>query len=440
MNTRQEALIGEAAREVLRTNDTGTLIKAAPLLYPHQWSWDAAFVSIGLATFDIPRALAELEHLRQAQWSSGMIPHIVFSDTPGYFPDVTRWATTSQSPPGVATSGICQPAVQGIALRRIRQRAAGGRHERTVLDYLRRTFDSWLAWHRWLHDVRGADGSGLLTIHHGWESGMDNSPRFDAAYARVVPGELAPFVRTDTAKVADAGQRPSDLEYARYLWLVQQLADVGYRDAEIAETCDFAVKDVFASAIYAVACDDLAALAGELGRDTDARALRGWAAAATRAVDATIDPATGLARDIDVRAGEAISVPCISGFAPLVSTRDAGVRRRQEAVLAGADWLGAPGLAYRVPCSTASPSPEFRPRQYWRGPNWPVLTWFLAFQARRYGSRELFESLRSESLAQLADLQFGEYYEPFTAEPLGSRRQSWTAAVALEWVAEELAD
>lgn len=166
---RDELRIADAARDVLRTNDTGTLVKAAPDLYPHQWSWDAAFIAIGLATFDIPRALAELEHLRRAQWASGMIPHIVFSDAPGYFPDAARWRTADLSPPGVATSGICQPAVHTIALRRIRQRAAGGPHEAAVLDYLARTFDSWLAWHRWLHDVRGGDGSGLLTIHHGWE-------------------------------------------------------------------------------------------------------------------------------------------------------------------------------------------------------------------------------------------------------------------------------
>ncbi len=440
MNTSRSPVgerIADAAREVLSTNDTGTLVKAAPNLYPHQWSWDAAFVAIGLATFDIPRALAELEHLRRAQWASGMIPHIVFSAGSGYFPDAARWRTSSLSPPGVATSGICQPAVHAIALRRIRQRAAGGPDERAVASYLERTFDSWLAWHRWLHDLRGADGSGLITIHHGWESGMDNSPRFDAAYARVVPGDLEPFMRTDTAVVADAGQRPTNAEYARYLWLVQQLADVGYRDADADEVCDFAVKDVFASAIFAVACDDLATIADELGREADAASLREWALASAQAVDSTIDPATGLACDVDLRAGGQISVPCISGFAPLLSSRDQAVRAAQERRLAGPDWLGDPRLALRLPCSTSPTSDRFRARQYWRGPTWPVLTWFLAFQAGRNGNQELYEGLREAALSQLSDLQFGEYYEPFTGEPLGSLRQSWTAAVALEWLAPD---
>jgi hypothetical protein len=31
--------------------------------------------------------------------------------------------------------------------------------------------------------------------------------------------------------------------------------------------------------------------------------------------------------------------------------------------------------------------------------------------------------------------QFAEYLEPYTGEPLGSMDQSWTAAVALDWLA-----
>ncbi len=46
-------------------------------------------------------------------------------------------------------------------------------------------------------------------------------------------------------------------------------------------------------------------------------------------------------------------------------------------------------------------------------------------------------ALRNHGLAQLSDGRFGEYYEPFTGEPLGSDGQSWTAAVALDWLAHQ---
>jgi hypothetical protein len=45
--------------------------------------------------------------------------------------------------------------------------------------------------------------------------------------------------------------------------------------------------------------------------------------------------------------------------------------------------------------------------------------------------------MRRETLAQLAEGGFAEYFEPFTGEPLGSTEQSWTAAVALDMLAAE---
>jgi hypothetical protein len=45
--------------------------------------------------------------------------------------------------------------------------------------------------------------------------------------------------------------------------------------------------------------------------------------------------------------------------------------------------------------------------------------------------------LRSASLRQLGDEMFAEYYHPVTGAPLGSLHQSWTAAVALDWLLDE---
>ena len=52
--------IAARAAYILRDNSTGLITKAAPALYPHQWSWDAAFNAIGLASVDLPRARLEL--------------------------------------------------------------------------------------------------------------------------------------------------------------------------------------------------------------------------------------------------------------------------------------------------------------------------------------------------------------------------------------------
>jgi hypothetical protein len=39
-----------------------------------------------------------------------------------------------------------------------------------------------LAFHRYLLTARDPEKSGLVTIFHPWESGFDNSPRWDAAF------------------------------------------------------------------------------------------------------------------------------------------------------------------------------------------------------------------------------------------------------------------
>ena len=48
---------------------------------------------------------------------------------------------------------------------------------------------------------------------------------------------------------------------------------------------------------------------------------------------------------------------------------------------------------------------------------------------------ERAERLRRTALEQLMAGGFAEYYEPFTGDPIGSLAQSWTAAVALDWMA-----
>ena len=257
------------AAYLLRGNDLGVMTTAAPLLYPHMWSWDAAFVSIGLAPLSVERAVVELDTLLSAQWRNGMIPHIVFANgVDGYFPGPARWATSAlavNAPRNRHTSGITQPPVHAIAVQRILDHArTRGRSTRAVAEaFLDRRWDDLVRWHRWLADARDQKSHGRVTLYHGWESGMDNSPRWDSAYANVVPGTVPEYQREDNAIVTDASQRPSDVEYDRYLWLLEEMKSARYDDELLPKVMSFAVEDVFVSAILSVACTVLA----EIGED-----------------------------------------------------------------------------------------------------------------------------------------------------------------------------
>ncbi len=115
-----------AAIEVLRRNDLGGWTKAAPRLYPHQWSWDSAFIAIGLAHVDTARAAQELrEPLRGAvgdraacrtSSSTRMCRPTAISRTPNAG---TCANLSADVPAGKLTSGLIQPPVHAIAAWRI---------------------------------------------------------------------------------------------------------------------------------------------------------------------------------------------------------------------------------------------------------------------------------------------------------------------------------
>src|SRR5215475_11435083 len=269
------------AAYILRDNSAGLITKAAPSLYPHQWSWDAAFNAAGLAVVDLPRARLELDSLFAGQWRNGMIPHIVFDPAAmGYAPGPEQWQCaryTDEAPIAPATSGICDPPVHAIAVARILEVAAahGGREAELTLGWAAHLYPRLLAWHRFLARDRADKETGLMTLFHGWESGTDNSPRWDAPYAGVKVGPGLPlYERKDKEHVSDAAQRPTDREYDRYLWLVEEAKRASYDAGLLRQTGSFQVGDVLFTAIFACASDLLAALAVRLHHYDDAAELK----------------------------------------------------------------------------------------------------------------------------------------------------------------------
>jgi glycogen debranching enzyme len=430
------------AAQVLRGNDRGVLTVASPHLYPHMWSWDAAFIAIGLARLSTGRALTELETLMAAQWRNGMVPHIVFTEgEAAYEPGPDRWscrALSPDAPKGPATSGLIQPPVHGVAVRRILDaaRCADAAERRDVAERIRGLWPSLLSWHRYLATQRDPDGRGLVTIYHGWESGLDNSPRWDEPYAAVMPGpRFVPFRRADLHALGDgtasAAQRPTDADYAKYQWLIEELRQARYDDARARRTLSFQVADVFVGAIFAAANEELATVGDELGLP-GVDELIGYADRFRRGVVGTADE-RGFAADLDLRAGTTLRTDTIAGFAPLLcGGLDPARQRTLLTTLTSPEWCGNPGFVYALPPSTSPASPAFDPMKYWRGPQWPPVTWLLIWGLERCGEQEVAHGLREAALDQLADGLFAEYYQPFTGEPLGARSQSWTAAVALD--------
>src|SRR5215212_2795613 len=115
---------------------------------------------------DNRRATDELETLFTGQWSTGKVPHIVFNpEAPpkSYFPDAERWnssALSADAPTGSHTSGLCQPPVHAIAVRRIWETSRGKEEERVerARRFLKANYPRLFAWHRYLATARDPEG------------------------------------------------------------------------------------------------------------------------------------------------------------------------------------------------------------------------------------------------------------------------------------------
>ena len=440
-----EDIIARAAA-VLRENDMGGWTRASPTLYPHQWSWDSAFIAIGLAHLDTGRAAGEIRSLTEHQWENGKIPHIVFNpDAPpeSYFPGPEHWASAANAPDAptgpATTSGLCQPPVHALAaLRILRIAEARGEGVAEARTFLGEIYPKLLAWHRYLATARDPEGSGLVTIYHPWESGTDNSPRWTPALERVEVGEIPDYERHDLGHV-DPSERPTGYEYDRFIWLVEVIKETGCDDDVLYEECPFLAKDVLASAILIRANEALLEIAEVVDAPkVDWATLRAWIEQGRAGLEERWSPDLGLCTDYDLRAGEPLAARTIAGFAPLI----AGTGREDHLrdllrILDSRVFTGNPDLRWPLPPSTSPHERGFRPRSYWRGPVWPVMNWLLWWSLQRSDERKRAARLKDYSLTQLSDGRFGEYYEPFTGEALGSDDQSWTAAVALDWLAED---
>ena len=237
MQNADERLV-QQARMVLDFNWTGEYTMPGPRLYPHQWSWDSAFIAMGYSRYDQERAVRELSHLFGSQWKSGLLPQIVFNPLfSEYFPGMEFWHAerSPDAPRDRKTSGVVQPPVHATAVLYVYQHA---KDLAAAEGFLEHAFPKLLAWHEYLHRERDPEDEGLVYIRHPWESGMDNSPMWDSIMERVQlrPDQIPQYRRADIHFVA-AGDRPLDAAYDRFAYLVKLFADRDYDEARIREDC-----------------------------------------------------------------------------------------------------------------------------------------------------------------------------------------------------------
>ena len=429
-DTSHDGGLRAAAIRVLLGNWTGTGTVPSRSLYPHQWSWDSAFIAIGLRHLSPRRAQRELESLLGAQWGDGRVPHIVFNPAvprDAYFPGPAFWRSAeagrgSGAPAGTETSGIVQPPVHALAAWLVHL-ADPAESERR--NFLRRMGPRLEAWHRYLTERRDLGGHGLAAVLHPWEPGLDNSPCWDVPLGRVRPAPEDSYRRVDLDhSVAD--DRPTDLDYARYVRMAREYRDHGYDDTA---PHAFRVEDPGFNTLLVASEYALAEIAAATGGDPEPARRR--ARRITEAMTARLwDPRRRIFAPRDLHDDRLLPVVAVNGLLPLAVP---GLPRRFAEPLLET----AAGERFRLGQVRLVPSfdltdPEFDANRYWRGPSWFNTAWLVHRGLVALGATDQAAALRAQILHDAHVSDFAEYVNPLTGAGRGIRDFSWTAALALD--------
>lgn len=416
------------AREVLQKNDRGGYTVPRPGLYPFQWNWDSSFVSLGFAVIDESRAWEELETLFKGQWANGMVPHIVFhKDDDSYSPGPGQWGAHNGS--GLNTSAISNPPVAGISVKRLLKDAEDQ-------DFARRKaaglFPKLYAWHKWFHEVRDPEGTGLVMTYHPWETGRDNSHDWKSLLPRVPLDNLRPYKRKDTEHV-DADQRPDKSEYDAFMALVQFFRDHGFDEAYFYENSPFKIADTTINFILAKADLDLIWVAEHLDADkyaAEIAQLKAWHKVSLKGLERLWDAEQGAYTPLDMKTGK--HVKGISSGTFLSFLADLDHKDREHRQIEILESWHEKGLL--VP-SYDPEHADFEPQRYWMGPVWTVVNYLIYEGLNSCGYDEMARKVAVDTMIALKKGSVSEYFNPLTAEGLGGKDFSWTSALWLYWLA-----
>jgi len=372
--------VKSAARGVLQSawrNDRGYCLPNADV-YPHMWLWDSCFHSIAWASLGDQRGVVELGHALHMQFSNGFLPHMVYEG-----PD------TVYRGPRFDVSCFTQPPVYSLAMTWARRNGLAvpddlpGRIGRALSYFTTRRFRD-----------------GLAFVVHPWETGCDDSPRWDSWYGG------------------------SDWDAPAWLARDQELvAATQFSDDE--GDAVWNTEFVCAPSLFNGILSHAFLLASELTGD---RAQRRASFEIGEAMDELLwDDTQGLYVDRPlVGGGDSHRAPTLDGvLSALGSVRPERARACLDHLRDPSAFAAPWGLRY-LPAR----DPRYLPDAYWRGPAWPQLE-FLAVQAcRRWGDKDLADQISRRGRQAIVRSGWSEYWNPETGAGRGARPQTWASLAA----------
>jgi len=409
-------------------------------LYPFQWNWDAGFHAIGWMYIDTSKAMDEIRSIFKGQWRNGMLPHIVFHETnDNYFPgpDVWKIFASENSPTGIKTTGITQLPVFGFILERILQIADAEHLD--INSFIEEIFPKIVDSHRYLYTHRDPFNEGLPCLFHNWES-TDNSPIWDTVWENMDLSnarDVAEY-RKDNKKI-DSSMRPTDLDYKRYIHLIDLLVSNKYNEDQILESYPFLVQENMFIAFLIRSNEALIKIGKKIGWCT--KELENWQLLSKSNFNNKFwctEQKTYYPFDLNTNSliKKDIVGAMVALFAGIPSVEQANdlVIKMKNEFIQNPSWFLCP--------SYSSDAIDFEAKRYWRGPLWPNVNWILYHGLMRYGFNDLANKIKEQTLYLIEEYGMFEYFDPtpennnseiINKKGLGGSDFSWTAAIYLDF-------
>ncbi len=338
-----------------------------PTTYPFQWLWDSCFHGLVWMALGDERAVTEIETALVNQHPSGFVPHLTYWAAPDHHRSFWGRSTTST---------ITQPPMFGHAVAEL---------VRSGVDVSDRLVDAARRGVRAAATVRSPSPAGLPVVVHPWETGCDDSMRWDH-WRRADP--------SIAAWKANKGVMVEGLE------LDADGAAVGSRH--------FVVGSVGFAALVAWNAAELRSIGADPGVDlaglTDAIAGRWSAERRTWIDDGPNELTSGGLRTAD-------ALLCL-----LVDPRPEAFAQLAD----HAAFLGPFGVRGAHPSE-----PAYEPLVYWRGGSWPQLNYLLAVAAAADGRRDLASVIADRLALGATRSRLAEYWHPENGRGLGAVPQTW---------------
>lgn len=426
----------EGAKQVLSDNDREGYTVPANGLYPHQWLWDSCFIAIGIRHYDVDRAQTEILSLLRGQWSNGMLPNMILSQSRStkHSPEMWRSQISLFAPDNVATSGITQPPMLAEAIVQVGKKMTLPERR----SWYQQVFPALLAYHTWLYAERDPHGEGLTLQIHPWETGMDNTPpwmyelhqHLMPFWVRVVEklkiDHLFTVFRRDR-RYALPGERLNTVDGLALYSIQRRLRRKAYNIEKILTHNLFTIEDVAFNSIFIRANHHLKHIAKTIGKELPKELLK-----SINKTEDTFellwDAYSGQYYSRNFVTHKLIKIPSISTLLPLYAGSISDERAKQLVGL-----LKAHRYSPKFPVPTVPTDSEwFNPHVYWQGPTWINMNWMIIDGLKRYGYDEEAEALTKKTLELVKKNEYNEYFSPLDGSPAGVKNFSWTAALTID--------